>query len=49
MKQGNKTIKNLDNLAVITGISGGKLRERVGEVGQVKEIAMAQISALTAK
>ena len=49
MRRGNKSIKNLDNLAVITGIPGERLREKVGEVGQVKEIAVAQISALTAE
>lgn len=32
MKESNKAIKNLDNLAVITGLTGEMLKERVGEV-----------------
>ena len=49
MKESNKVIKNLDNLAVITGISGEQLRERVGEVSSIKDIAKAQVSALKSK
>ena len=49
MKEGNKAIKNLDNLAVITGLTGDQLRERVGEVYHIKDIAKAQISSMKAK
>ena len=49
MKEGNKAIKNLDNLAVITGLTGEMLRERVGEVQSIKDIAKAQISVMKSK
>lgn len=46
VRASNKQLKQLDNLAVIKGITGEKLKTSIGEVGQVKNLAMAQMSAL---